>query len=111
MPEILLRFVEGASVALYRHEPRGQAELVPTRGDLYDYSGGFGWGRPGPAQRSLSCAIVGKLYGLSGYHRKELARRARILEEQVLAKLDAKTAYDMPLDALKAIFEKKPPAA
>lgn len=104
MPEILLRFVEGAAVALYRHEPRGHAELIPTRGDLYDYSGGFAWGGNGPAHINLSCAIIGKLYGLDGYHRKELARRARILREQMLTKLDAKAQYDIPIERLKALF-------
>lgn len=105
MPEILLRIVEGACVALYRHEPKGKAEAIPARGDLYDYSGGFAWGGTGPAHMNLSCAIVGKLYGFGGHHRKELTRRARILQEQVLAKLDANTGHDLPVAIVKALFE------
>jgi len=105
MPEILLRIVEGAGVALYRHEPAGKAEAIPARGDLYNYSGGFGWGGMGPADMNLSCAIVGKLYGLGGHHRKELTRRARILQEEVLAKLDAKASHDLPVEAFHRLFE------
>ena len=62
-------------------------------------------GGTGPAHINLSCAIVGKLYGLDGYHRKELARRARILREQFLTKLDAKAQYDIPVEKLKALFD------
>lgn len=45
--QFLLRIVEGAGVALYRHRGDGAAELVPTRMDLFEYPGGFGCGYGG----------------------------------------------------------------
>ncbi|MBV6787630.1 hypothetical protein KWH02_21105 [Xanthomonas campestris pv. uppalii] len=47
MSEILLRIVEGASVALYRHDASSGTELLPSRRDLFDYEGGYAWGYGG----------------------------------------------------------------
>lgn len=105
MPEILLRFVEGAGVALYRHDDSQGAELIAPRRDLYDYSGGYAWGCGGAAPINLSFAIVGKVFEFDGFHKKELQRRARVLCSVVLRELEPGHEYDLPVETLMALFE------
>jgi len=105
MPEILLRFVEGAGVALYRHDESQGAELIASRRDLYDYSGGYAWGCGGAAPVNLSYAIVGKVFEFEGFHKKELQRRAGLLCTAVIQKLEPGLEYDLPVEALKSLFE------
>jgi len=105
MPEILLRFVEGAGVALYRHEPSQSAELLPTRGDLHAYTGGYTWGYGSAGAMNLSFAIVGKVFEFKGLSKPEFTRRARALLDKVISKLDPQSEHDLTVDALKQFFE------
>src|SRR5688500_1966512 len=105
MPEILLRFVEGASVALYQHDASQRPELIPARNDLYAYSGGYAWGCRGAGPVNLSFAIAGKLFEFSGFYKPELSRRARVVLDEVISKLDAESEHDLSVEDLKKLFE------
>lgn len=105
MPEILLRFVEGAAVALYQHDASQRPELIPSRKDLYAYSGGYAWGCGGVGPVNLSFAIVGKLFEFDGFYKPELSRRARVVLDEVISKLDAESEHDLPVEKLKQLFE------
>ncbi|WP_127170265.1 hypothetical protein [Xanthomonas euvesicatoria] len=91
MSHILLRIVEGASVALYRHETTRPAELLPTRRDLFDYEGGYGWGYGGSGPQNLAHAIAGRIFLLDNLSDKELQQRARVILDKVISRpsLDA----------------------
>ncbi|PPU05609.1 hypothetical protein JH298_21520 (plasmid) [Xanthomonas campestris pv. campestris] len=106
MSDILLRIVEGASVALYRHESTAPAELLPSRRDLFDYEGGYGWGYGGTGPQNLSHAIAGKIFMLDGFDDKELKRRARIILDNVIGKplLDTNADHDIPVADIKQLF-------
>ncbi|MCL1633699.1 hypothetical protein M2650_03450 [Luteimonas sp. SX5] len=104
MPEILLRYVEGAGVALYRHEASQAAELLAPRRDLYDYSGGFSWGYGGPGPVNLSHAIVGKVFEFDGFRKSICRKHARILLHEVIVKLKPECEYDLPVEALKELL-------
>ncbi|WP_045738828.1 hypothetical protein [Xanthomonas sp. MUS 060] len=106
MSYILLRIVEGARVALYRHATTGPAELVPTRRDLFDYVGGYGWGYGGSGANNLSHAIAAKIFEMENLDRAELCARARVILDQVIGKssLDSDTEYDISVASLKQFF-------
>lgn len=105
MPEILLRFVEGAGVALYRHEASRMPELIPARTDLYAYSGGYAWGDASPGAMNLSFALAGALSQFDPVPKATIGKRARILLRTVISRLDPKTAHDLPVDTLKTLFD------
>lgn len=105
MPEILLRFVEGAAVALYQHDASQRPELIPARNDLYAYSGGYAWGNGGAEPVNLSFAIAGKLFEFNGFFKPELSKRARVLLDEVISKLDPQSEHDLPVEKLKRLFE------
>ncbi|WDL56832.1 hypothetical protein [Xanthomonas campestris] len=106
MSHILLRIVEGASVALYRHTDDSFAELLPTRRDLFDYEGGYGWGYGGTGPQNLAHAIAAKIFMLDGLDDQELKRRARIILDEVIAKpiLNSEKNHDVPVEAIKQLF-------
>ncbi|MCL1636076.1 hypothetical protein M2650_15740 [Luteimonas sp. SX5] len=104
MPDILLRIVEGAYVALYRHDASLAPEVLPTRGHLYVYSGGFEWGRGDAAALNLSHAIVGKIFEFDGYSKPELKHLARRLHSELISKLDREAEYDIRVDKLKRLL-------
>lgn len=104
MPEILLRFVEGACVALYRHDDSCRPELIPARGDLYAYTGGYAWGNTSPGAMNLSFALAGALSQFDPISRATIGKRARILLRAVISKLDRQAPHDLPVDTLKTLF-------
>lgn len=106
MSHILLRIVEGASVALYRHETTRPAELLPTRRDLFDYEGGYGWGYGGSGPQNLAHAIAGRIFLLDNLSDKELQQRARVILDKVISRpsLDAASDHDVPVDTIKQLF-------
>ena len=103
MGEILLRIVEGARVALYRHDPQGHAENIPTRYDLFEYEGGYGWGYLGTGANSLSFAIAGKLADIEEESSGQIADRARRILEQVVSKLDGESEHTLPVAMFQEI--------
>lgn len=103
MSEILLRIVEGARVALYRHEPTNCAENIPTRYDLFRYDGGYGWGYGGSGANSLSFAIAGKISEFENLSNGQIADRARRILENVVSKLDGDKEHALSVAALKEI--------
>ncbi|WP_234349327.1 MULTISPECIES: hypothetical protein [Xanthomonas] len=106
MSHILLRMVEGACVALYRHEPDSRAELLPTRRDLFNYEGGYGWGYGGSGPQNLAHAIAGRIFLLENLSDKELQQRARVILDKVISlpTLDTDSDHDVPVDAIKQLF-------
>lgn len=105
MPDILLRVIEGAYVALYRHDASMASEVLPTCSHLYAYSGGFEWGRSSVAAQNLSYAIVGKIFEFDGYSKSELKRLARRLYSELISPLDQDAEYDIRVDKLKQLLE------
>lgn len=104
--EILLRHVEGAGVALYRHRRDAAAEIISTRRDLFDYPGGFGWGYSGSGALNLSYAIAAKLSEHESLQGGELHRRAHLVLEQVISSpfLESEREYDLPAPAFTRGF-------
>lgn len=104
MPEILLRFVEGACVALYRHDAGCMPEVIPARGDLYAYTGGYAWGDASAGSMNLCFALAGALSQFDAVPRATVGRRARLLLSAVISKLDRHATHDLPVDVLKILF-------
>ncbi|MGV1121879.1 MULTISPECIES: hypothetical protein [Xanthomonas translucens group] len=106
MSHILLRIVEGASVALYRHDPSGPAEQLPSRRDLFNYVGGYGWGYGGSGAINLSHAIAGKIFEMDNLDDAELRERARVILEQVISKpsLQTDTEHEISVASIKRLF-------
>ncbi|HHZ56456.1 DUF6166 domain-containing protein [Xanthomonas vasicola] len=106
MSHILLRIVEGASVALYRHETARPAELLPTRRDLFNYDGGYGWGYGGSGPQNLAHAIAGRIFLLDNLSDQELKQRARVILENIInqSSLNADSDHDVPVDSIKQLF-------
>ncbi|KGK66395.1 MULTISPECIES: hypothetical protein [Xanthomonas] len=106
MSQILLRIVEGANVALYRHEPDSFAELLPTRRDLFDYEGGYGWGYGGTGPQNLAHAIAGRIFLLDGLDDNELRRRARVILDKIISRpiLDTDSEHDLSVATVKDLF-------
>lgn len=99
----LLRFVEGAPVALYRSHPGGTAEIVPTRRDLFQYVGGLGWGYHGSGAQNLCFALVGSLFEGHGLSKTELSERAMALLENVISCLSNSKEYEFSEDQLRRL--------
>lgn len=91
----LLRFLEGAPVALYRHRKGNTAEIVPTRRDLFDYVGGFAWGYHGSGPTNLSFALAGKILENQSLPPGEISTRARALLDKVISRLDQAKEYEL----------------
>ena len=106
MSEILLRIVEGACVALHRYEKDRTAEIVPTRVDLFDYPGGYGWGYGGSGAVNLSHAIAGKVFEHDNLDAGELRERAKVILERVISKpeLDNGSEHDVPVETFTRLF-------
>lgn len=104
MSEILLRIVEGARVALYRHDPSGPAENIPTRYDLFRYDGGYGWGYGGTGANSLSFALAAKLSELENLDAERIAERARRLLDGLISQLDGGLEYTLSVQALRDVY-------
>ncbi|APP87381.1 hypothetical protein ABQZ99_021115 (plasmid) [Xanthomonas hortorum pv. vitians] len=104
MSEILLRIVEGAGVALYRHDASSGAELLPSRRDLFDYEGGYAWGYGGTGPLNLSHAIAGRIFLNDIKDANELSRRARIILDKVIIQLDGDTEHNISLASIKELF-------
>ena len=91
----LLRFLEGAPVALYRHRPGQTAEIVPTRHDLFNYAGGYSWGYHGSGPQNLSYALAGKIFQNERLSHSELSMRAMMLLENIISRLDGRIEYEL----------------
>lgn len=78
-PTILLRLVEGAGVALYRHDDDSGAELIPATPHLFPYRGGYTWGYGGSGPRNLSHAISAHLFQDSLLTDSDLIERASVI--------------------------------
>ncbi|CEE27967.1 MULTISPECIES: hypothetical protein [Xanthomonas] len=103
---ILLRIVEGASVALYRHKDTSTAELLPSRRDLFNYEGGYGWGYGGSGPQNLSHAIASRIFLLDNLDDQELRRRARVILDKVISQpsLNSETNHDVTVESIKQLF-------
>ena len=99
----LLRFLEGAPVALYRSHQGGAAEIVPTRRDLFQYEGGFGWGYHGSGAQNLCYALAGSLFVGEGLSRSELSDRAMLLLENVISRLNNSMEYELSEAQLRSL--------
>ncbi len=97
----LLRFLEGAPVALYRHCNDNTAEIVPTRRDLYEYVGGFAWGYHGSGPTNLSFALAGKILENQSLSSSEISNRARALLDKVISRLDEAKEYELRAEDLR----------
>lgn len=97
----LLRILEGAPVALYRHRQGDTAEIVPTRRDLFQYDGGYAWGYHGSGPQNLSFALVGKLFQDKRLTNSELSDRALMLLEKVISGLDNAKEYELKAKDLR----------
>lgn len=106
MSVILLRIVEDARVALYRHREGQPAEIVPTRVDLFDYPGGYGWGYNGSGAVNLSHAIAGKIFADDNLDAGELRDRAKVILDRVISKpeLDNSAEHNVPVETFKRLF-------
>lgn len=103
-------------MALYRHEPDRRAELLPTRRDLFNYEGGYGWGYGGSGPQNLAHAIAGRIFLLENLSDKELQQRARVILDKVISlptldtdsdtdsDSDSDSDHDVPVDAIKQLF-------
>lgn len=98
----LLRILEGAPVALYRHQQGNTAEIVPTRRDLFQYDGGYAWGYHGSGPQNLCFALVGKLFQGKRLTKSELSDRALTLLEKVISRLDNAKEYELKAKDLLA---------
>ncbi|URX63722.1 hypothetical protein KR767_06620 [Luteibacter anthropi] len=104
MSEILLRFCEGAAVVLYRRYPKGRAENVPARVDLYTYAGGYAWGYGGSGPNALSHAIAGKIFEFVPLTPSELSVRARIILEGLVIRLDGASEHTLDYSVFSNLF-------
>lgn len=102
---ILLRVVEGAGVALYRHNPDSSAELLPTRRDLFQYEGGYTWGYKGTGVRNLAYAIAGRIYEFDQLNKEQLSGKAYLIVERVLSGLQKDTPADLDVMEIKRVCE------
>jgi hypothetical protein len=100
---ILLRVLEGAGVALYRHSAGTAAELLPTRRDLFQYQGGYAWGYEGAGATNLAHAIAGRIYEFDGLDAAELTLRANRIVEVLLARLNRDSPADLKVSEIKRL--------
>ena len=96
--KILLRKVENASVALFTDDVLASTEMLPTRYDLFQYTGGVAWGYKGTGVQNLGYAIAAKLAddipGLSVHG------AAKSLVLNLLSHLDEKMEYTLDHNTL-----------
>jgi hypothetical protein len=100
---ILLRILEGAGVALYRHSAGTAAELLPTRRDLFQYQGGYAWGYEGAGATNLAHAIAGRIYEFDGLEAAEMTLRANRIVEVLLARLNRDSPADLKVSEIKRL--------
>ncbi len=102
---ILLRILEGAGVALYRHSQGTAAELLPTRRDLFQYQGGYAWGYEGAGASNLAHAIAGRIYEFDGIEPAEMTVRANRIVQVLLARLNRDSPADLKVSEIKRLVE------
>lgn len=100
---ILLRILEGAGVALYRHSEGTAAELLPVRRDLFQYQGGYAWGYEGAGATNLAHAIAGRIYEFDGLEVAEVTARANKIVEVLLARLNRDSPADLKVSDIKRL--------
>jgi hypothetical protein len=100
---ILLRVIEGAGVALYRHSQGTAAEVLSTRGDLFKYKGGYAWGYEGAGATNLAHAIAGRIYEFDGIDADEMSVRAHKIVEVLLARLNRDSPADLNVSDIKRL--------
>lgn len=83
--QVLLRIVEGASVALVCDVEHSNPEMLQTRYDLFNYRGGVAWGYKGTGVQSLSYAIAGRL--LEEFPEMDIHVAARAILDNLLSNL------------------------
>ncbi|REC93358.1 hypothetical protein C8D72_3402 [Kushneria indalinina DSM 14324] len=96
---ILLRIVEGAPVALYRHDENGSAELLIPRYDRFQYEGGFEWGYGGTGPQSLSHAIAALVYP-AVFVPGAQAEKAQLILDEVVSRLPRGVEMDLAVDQI-----------
>ncbi len=105
--KILLRFVEGAAVALCQSEEntlcRGEnnsVELLPTRYDLYPYHGGIAWGYTGSGPTNLAYAIAARIFEYEA--NPDFDSYSSKIKENLLATLDQDKEYDLTSEMIRS---------
>ncbi|KPB50656.1 Uncharacterized protein ALO57_03983 [Pseudomonas coronafaciens pv. oryzae] len=101
---ILLRVVEGAGVALWRSAPTGQAELLPTRRDLFKYEGGYSWGYNGEGCKNLAFAIIARVYEFDDLSPEGLYEKAMKLVETLIPSLQQKMEHDLSVTVIRSVL-------
>jgi len=92
---VLLRKVEGASVALVTDDYSNTAELLPTRYDLFQYRGGVSWGYKGAGVQNLSYAIAARMAEEVSFLSVDIHAAAKALVDNVLSSLDGDAEHDL----------------
>jgi mannitol/fructose-specific phosphotransferase system IIA component len=98
--KILLRIVEGAGVALVKTCDDSEAELLPTRYDLYQYRGGIAWGYKGSGVTNLAYAIAARLTEDMHHEDVNVAFVAEAILNNVLCYLDENAEHDIDKETL-----------
>lgn len=102
--QVLLRVIEGAGVALWRESPTGQAELLPTRRDLFQYEGGYSWGYKGEGCKNLAFAIIGRVYECDDLSPEELYEKAMKLVETLIPALQQQVNHDLSVTVIRKVL-------
>ncbi|WP_316933334.1 DUF6166 domain-containing protein [Pseudomonas syringae] len=102
--QILLRVVEGAGVALWRSSPAGQAELLPTRRDLFQYEGGYSWGYKGEGCKNLAFAIIGRVYECDDLSSEDMYEKAMKLVETLIPALQQQMNHDLSVTVIRKVL-------
>lgn len=98
--KILLRIVEGACVALVKASDDSEAELLPTRYDLYQYRGGIAWGYKGSGVTNLAYAIAARLTEDMQDNDVDVGFVANAILNNVLCHLDENAEHDIDKQTL-----------
>ncbi|RMU10620.1 DUF6166 domain-containing protein, partial [Pseudomonas savastanoi] len=101
---ILLRVVEGAGVALWRSSPAGQAELLPTRRDLFQYEGGYSWGYKGEGCKNLAFAIIGRVYECDDLSSEDMYEKAMKLVDTLIPALQQQMNHDLSVTVIRKVL-------
>ena len=105
--QILLKIIDGASVALVCDDENSKPEMLQTRYDLYRYRGGVAWGYKGSGVQSLSYAIAGRLS--EDVRDIEVHRAAGEILDNILSKLEGDQEHiidhSMLIQAVSALHE------
>jgi len=99
--QILLSINEGGFVAQYRASPYSAPEMLPTRYDLFQYTGGIAWGYSGTGVQNLAAAIAAKLW--ESDIAIDVEHAWPILVEKCLSKLPPEAGHTLNASALKAL--------